>query len=207
MNSGVSHKRNNDPERKCIAYGSSHPKEELIRFALSPDGVVTPDLAGKLPGRGIWVTADRFALEKAIDKNLFSRGAKAKAKIPDGLLDLVERLLAKRVIEMISLARRGGDVVSGFEVVKGALISERARILIQASDGSERQLGKLRSPEGKNVYFNCLTQAELGLAFGRDYAIHAALTGGGMTKKVRAEASRLAGIRKLIKADTISNER
>ncbi|MDB2523644.1 hypothetical protein N9X35_00005, partial [Amylibacter sp.] len=63
-----------------------------------------------------------------------------------------------------------------------------------------RQLGKLRSPEGKNVYFNCLTQKELGLAFGRDYAIHAALTGGGLTKKVRYEATRLAGIRKLDKS-------
>jgi len=196
LSKAPSTKRNNDPERKCIAFGSSHLKAELIRFVLSPDGVVTPDVSEKLPGRGIWVSADRFALEKAIDKNLFSRGAKAPAKIPDGLLDLVEQLLVNRVIELISLARRGGEVVSGFEVVKGALISERARILIQASDGSERQLGKLRSPEGKNVYFNCLNQAELGLAFGRDYAIHAALTGGGLTKKVRTEATRLAGIRK-----------
>ena len=196
MTRGVRTKRNTDPERKCIAFGSSHPKEELIRFVLSPDGVVTPDISNKLPGRGIWVSADRFALEKAIDKNLFSRGAKAPAKIPDGLREMVDKLLTTSVINLISLARRGGEVVSGFEQVKGALISERARILIQASDGSERQIGKLRSPEGKNVYFNCLTQAELGLAFGRDYAIHAALTGGGLTRKVRTEATRLAGIRK-----------
>jgi len=196
LTKGSSPKRNTDPERKCIALGSSHPKEDLIRFVLSPDGVVTPDLSEKLPGRGIWVSATAEALSKAIDQNLFSRAAKAQATIPDGLFELVDRLLAKRVIEMISLARRGGEVVSGFEVVKGALVSERARILIQASDGSERQLGKLRSPEGKNVYFNCLTQAELGLAFGRDYAIHAALTGGGMTRKFRTEATRLAGIRK-----------
>jgi len=197
---GSQPKRNTDPERKCIALGSSHLKEELIRFVLSPEGVVTPDLSEKLPGRGIWVSAKRDVLLSAITKNLFSRAAKAPAKIPEAFLDLIERLLVKRVIETISLARRGGEVVSGFEVVKGALISQRARILIQASDGSERQLGKLRSPEGKNVYFNCLNQAELGLAFGRDYAIHAALTGGGLTKKVRAEATRLAGIRKMGKS-------
>ena len=123
-----------------------------------------------------------------------------KAKIPDNLFALVESLLVKKVIETISLARRSGQVVNGFEVVKGALISGKAQLLIQASDGSEKQLGKLRSPEGKNVYFNCLTQRELGLAFGRDYAIHAALTGGGLMKKVRCEATRLAGIRKLDKS-------
>ncbi len=200
MTRGIQTKRNSDPERKCIALGSSHPKEELIRFVLCPLGVVTPDLSEKLPGRGIWVSAKSSALLEAINKNLFSRGAKKQAKIPDNLFALVESLLVKKVIETISLARRSGQVVNGFEVVKGALISGKAQLLIQASDGSEKQLGKLRSPEGKNVYFNCLTQKELGLAFGRDYAIHAALTGGGLTKKVRYEATRLAGIRKLDKS-------
>ena len=200
MTRGIQTKRNSDPERKCIALGSSHPKEELIRFVLCPLGVVTPDLSEKLPGRGIWVSAKYSALLEAINKNLFSRGAKKQAKIPDNLFALVESLLVKKVIETISLARRSGQVVNGFEVVKGALISGKAQLLIQASDGSEKQLGKLRSPEGKNVYFNCLTQRELGLAFGRDYAIHAALTGGGLTKKVRYEATRLAGIRKLDKS-------
>jgi len=137
---------------------------------------------------------------KLLRKIYFREQQKKQATIPDNLFELVEHLLVKKVIETISLARRGGQVVSGFEVVKGALISGKAQLLIQASDGSERQLGKLRSPEGKNVYFNCLTQKELGLAFGRDYAIHAALTGGGLTKKVRCEATRLAGIRKLDKS-------
>ena len=200
MTRGIQTKRNSDPERKCIALGSSHPKEELIRFVLCPVGVVTPDLSEKLPGRGIWVSAKSSALLEAINKNLFSRGAKKQAKIPDNLFALVESLLVKKVIETISLARRSGQVVNGFEVVKGALISGKAQLLIQASDGSEKQLGKLRSPEGKNVYFNCLTQRELGLAFGRDYAIHAALTGGGLMKKVSCEATRLAGIRKLDKS-------
>ena len=200
MTRGIQTKRNNEPERKCIVLGSSHLKEELIRFVLCPAGVVTPDLSEKLPGRGIWVSASSDALFEAIKKNLFSRAAKKQATIPDNLFELVEHLLVKKVIETISLARRGGQVVSGFEVVKGALISGKAQLLIQASDGSERQLGKLRSPEGKNVYFKCLKQKELGLAFGRDYAIHAALTGGGLTKKVRCEASRLAGIRKLDKS-------
>ena len=200
MTRGIQTKRNNEPERKCIVLGSSHLKEELISFVLCPAGVVTPDLSEKLPGRGIWVSASSDALFEAIKKNLFSRAAKKQATIPDNLFELVEHLLVKKVIETISLARRGGQVVSGFEVVKGALISGKAQLLIQASDGSERQLGKLRSPEGKNVYFNCLTQKELGLAFGRDYAIHAALTGGGLTKKVSYEATRLASIRKLDKS-------
>ena len=192
---GARHKRSKEPTRKCIALGTTAPREELIRFVLDPDGVVTPDLAEKLPGRGIWVSAQKDALQLAIDKNLFSRGAKAPAKIPEGLLDLTEHLLVKRIIELISLARRGGEALSGFEVVKGALISERARLLLQANDGSERQLGKLRSPEGKNTYFNCLNQVELGLAFGRENVIHGALKAGALTKRIVVEGKRLTGFR------------
>ena len=43
------------PERRCIVTRATGPKEGLIRFVLGPDDEVVPDLAGKLPGRGIWV--------------------------------------------------------------------------------------------------------------------------------------------------------
>jgi len=181
--------------RRCIATGETQPRAGLIRFVLSPDGIVTPDLSERLPGRGMWVSAQRNALETAIQKKLFSRAAKTQATIPEGLLELVEDLLLKRVIDLISLARRNGSAICGFEKTKGALISGKAAVLLQALDGSEPQKGKLRPPDGQNTYISCLKAAELGLAFGRDYVIHAALAGGGLTKSVKHEIARLAGIR------------
>ena len=181
--------------RRCIATGETQPRAGLIRFVLSPDGIVTPDLAERLPGRGIWVSAERDAMKLAIAKKLFSRGAKTQATIPDGLLELVESLLLKRVIDLISLARRNGSAICGFEKTKGALISGKAVVLLQALDGSSPQKGKLRPPDGHNTYISCLKSAELGLAFGRDYVIHAALAAGGLTRSVKKDIARLAGIR------------
>jgi predicted RNA-binding protein YlxR (DUF448 family) len=181
--------------RRCIATGETQPRAGLIRFVLSPDGVVTPDLAERLPGRGMWVAADRAALEIAIKKNPFSRAAKTQATIPDGLIELLEQLFLRRVIDLISLARRSGDAICGFEKTKGALISESAVVLLQAEDGSDSQKRKLRPPNGQNTYISCLKAAELGLAFGRDYVIHAALAGGGLTDTVKLEVARLVGIR------------
>ena len=73
-----------EPERRCLATGEVQPKRGLIRFAVSPDGVVVPDILEKLPGRGLWVHAERDALETVIKKKLFSRGAKAQVTVPDG---------------------------------------------------------------------------------------------------------------------------
>ncbi len=183
-----------DPERRCVVTGEVQPKAGLIRFVLSPDGIVTPDLAGKLPGRGVWVTADRAAIDKAAQKGLFARGAKAPAKVPDGLADLVEAGLAKRVIELISLDRKAAKAVCGFEKVKGWLADGHAKVLLQASDGSDRGKGKLWTPEGGR-WFGCLTSNELGQAFGRDSVIHAALAAGGLAKRVVEEAAKLNGLR------------
>lgn len=195
MSRGGQDKTNGLPERRCIVTGDVQPKAGLVRFVLGPDGLIYPDLAEKLPGRGIWVTADRAAIEKAAAKGLFARAAKAPAKAPENLADLVEQGLAHRVIELISLVRKSGKAVIGFEKVKGWLSEGRAKVLFQASDGSERGKGKLWTPEGGR-WFGCLNSSELGLAFGRDHAIHGALAAGGLTPRVIQEAAKLAGLRK-----------
>jgi len=188
-------KKTNETERRCIALGRVQPTAELIRFVLAPDGTVTPDISGRLPGRGLWVNAHADPLALAIKKNAFSRAAKTQAKIPDGLAKLVDDLLVRRLIDLLSLARKGGYAVCGFDKTKGALVSERAAVLIQAGDGSTPQKQKLRPPSGTNTYISCLKAAELGLAFGREHVIHAALAGGGLTRLIKQEAARLAGIR------------
>jgi hypothetical protein len=195
MTRGGKDKTQDGPERRCIVTGDVQPKQGLVRFVLGPDGTIYPDLAEKLPGRGIWVTSDRDIIEKAAAKGMFARAAKAPAKTPENLADLVEEGLAKRVVELISLVRKSGKAVVGFEKVKGWLSEGRAKVLLQASDGSERGKGKLWTPEGGR-WFGCLTSAELGLAFGRDHAIHGALAAGGLTPRVIREAARLAGLRK-----------
>ena len=180
--------------RRCIVTGETKSRADLIRFVLSPDGTVVPDLAEKLPGRGLWVSADKGSLVTAEKKNPYSRAAKSQATVPKGLAKSVEDLLRKRVIELISLARRSGGAICGFEKIKSALTSDGVAVLIQAQDGSEQQKRKLRPPKGRNTYISCLTASELGLAFGRDYVIHAALAGGGLTKAIKQDAARLVAI-------------
>lgn len=195
MTRGGREKDQDDPERKCIATGESQPKAGLIRFCVGPDAMIVPDVLGKLPGRGIYVSADRAALALAVKKNLFTRAARQPVKVPDGLPDLVEQLIRRRVIDLLSLARKSGDAVMGYEKVKDWLTKGQAATLIQASDGSERGKTKLHAPEGKSGFIGVLTAEEIGLAFGRDRAIHAALAAGGLRTRVVEEAARLTGLR------------
>ncbi|MEY4981874.1 MAG: hypothetical protein RIR62_140 [Pseudomonadota bacterium] len=205
MTRGGRKDRQDDPERKCIVTGAVGPKSGLVRFVIGPDATVVPDVLERLPGRGIWVSADRAAIGKAAAKGMFSRAARQPVKAPDGLADLIEGQLARRVVDLISMARKAGDAVTGYEKVKEWLVKGQARVLIQASDGSERGKTKLHPPEGEGTFIGCLSAGEMGLAFGRERAIHAALAAGGLTTRVVEEAAKLAGLRGLI-GDKIAGE-
>ena len=197
MSRGGKDKSRDDPERRCIATGEVQPKRGLIRFAVSPDGVVVPDVLEKLPGRGIWVAADRAALETAMKKGLFARAAKQTVIVPETLVADVETLLVRRLIDGVSMARKAGRAIAGYEKVRDWLGKEDARIIFQASDGSERGKSKLHAPGGRGSYFEVLTASELGLSFGRERVIHAALGFGGLTERIREDAIRLSGVREV----------
>jgi predicted RNA-binding protein YlxR (DUF448 family) len=206
MTRGVREKDQDGPERKCIVTGESQPKGGLIRFVVGPEDQVVPDLLGRLPGRGFYVSATRAALEKAVKKGLFARAARMQVKVPDGLVTEIEDQLARRVVDLISLARKAGDAVMGFEKVKDWLEKGQAVVLIQASDGSERGKTKLHAPPGDESFIGCLTARELGLSFGREHAIHGALASGGLTPRVVEEAAKLAGLREQIDGVAVTKD-
>lgn len=183
------------PERRCIVTRASAPRAGLVRFVIAPDGAVVADLAGKLPGRGLYVTAEAAPLAAAVAKNHFAKAARRPATPPPDLVARIEAGLATRLVELIALARKAGQAVAGLEKVKDALVAGRAALLAQASDGSARGKAALRPPAGEDSRIDCLTADELGLAFGRDNVIHAAVLEGGLAKRIGDEARRLAGVR------------
>ena len=183
------------PERRCIVLGESGPTDGLVRFVLDPDGTVVPDLAERLPGRGAWVTADRKVLEKAVRRNQFNRAFGGPVRLPPDLAGLVEQGLARRLGDAIAMARKAGLATSGFDTVRSRLRQGPVAALIEASDGSEAQRAKLRPLAGSAARIDSLTATELGLAFGREFVIHAALDSGGAAERAIREQRRLAGFR------------
>lgn len=195
MTRGGRTKDRDEPERRCIVTGESQPRGGLIRFVVGPDATVVPDVAGKLPGRGMYVSVDRSAIEQAVKRRLFSRAAKMQVTAPEGLADQVHDLMTRRVIDSVSMARKAGQAVAGYEKTRDWLRNEEAEVLIQAHDGSERGKTKLRPPDGAETHITCLSAGEIGLAFGREHVIHAALAAGGLCTRVVEEAAKLARLR------------
>jgi predicted RNA-binding protein YlxR (DUF448 family) len=176
-------------ERRCLATGEVLPKDELIRFAADPDGFIIPDLAQNLPGRGLWVKAARDAIDTAARKNLFSRAAKTPLKAGPDLVDQVERLLHKRCLAFMGLARGAGLAVLGQPQVEAALKAGKLDVLLLASDAGQPPHNSRGIAE-----YPRFTRDELGAAFGHDQIVYAGLRQHGLTEKLKTELARLEKI-------------
>ena len=187
-------------ERRCIVTGDVMPDNRLIRFVAAPDGQVVPDVAAKLPGRGLWVTATRKAVTLAVEKKLFARAAKANVSAAADLAERTEKALVTRMLGDLGIARRSGQLVLGFDNVLRALEGPKPpKVLIEAFDGAKDGKRKLYAAAHR-LELNCaviesLTSAELGLALGRENVIHAAIQPGGFAERLTFDAERLSGFR------------
>lgn len=182
------------PERTCIVTREIRDKARMIRFVAAPDGSIVPDLKGDLPGRGLWVTAERGILDEAIKKHAFTKVTKGKAKADAGLTDRVAELLERQLLDQLGLAKKSGHLVAGFEKVEAALRAGQVKFLLEASDGTADGRGKLARLAGPGVeIWAPLPSEALAPALGRQHAVHVAVKPGGMADRLGITLRRLAG--------------
>jgi uncharacterized protein len=187
-------------ERLCAVTRDVKPTDDLIRFVVGPEGVV-PDLKRKLPGRGLWITADKRTLKDAVSRNVFARGFKRDVRVTAELADLTERLLQQTALDALSIAGKSGLVLTGFAKVEAAIAHDDIVGLVHASDASADGVAKLagalrRRPDSDPVAaIRAFSTAQLDLALGRSNVVHAALLAGPATDTFLARLARFERFR------------
>lgn len=183
------------PLRRCAVTRERLPKERMIRFVIGPDRTVVPDLAARLPGRGIWLSAARDVVQPGRARGAFAKAARGPVTVPPDLVELLQAALVRRIGELLGLARRAGQTVAGFEKVREWLRTGQAGLVIQASDGSADERRRcLSSARGPVLVYLPLTAAALGAVFGRDHTVHVVVAPGALADRIGMECSRLAGL-------------
>ena len=163
---GLSHKKK-ETVRRCLVTRETLPMNRLIRFCVSPERMVVPDLANKLPGRGMWVTADRDLVETACGKGLFAKAAHAKVTYPEDMDGLIKSLFVKRLQSLLGLAKKAGLVVSGFEKT-AELLKKKTGCLPAGSNGrGGRRTGKAGSSARRYSFDSDIDCRSDGRSFGR----------------------------------------
>ncbi len=184
-------------ERTCVVTGKTGLAETMLRFALSPEGVVTPDIRRKLPGRGVWTTLDARIVSRA--GKGFAKGFRKPVTASPTLADDIDALLVEDALQFLGLVNKSGLLVAGAAKVEAALRSGRARAIIHAKeaapDGIRKLDGIARGLDKPIVSINLFETARLDLALGRTNVIHAALHAGPPSTAFLARVARLTAYR------------
>lgn len=175
----------------CFVTRNTAPREEMLRFVISPDGVVVFDADGKLPGAGIWLTADQSIVRKAVDKKLFCKVTDASVQIPADLADQVTSALKQKCLSLLGFARKAGILVFGYEGVKKIIGTGEAVLAFEASDAAENGKNKLYHPSDEIHIFEFLSRTELGQITGSEAQVHTAVLRSPFTQTLLATALKL----------------
>jgi len=194
-------------ERHCALTRALKPTAEMIRFVVSPAGEVVPDVKRKLPGRGIWITASRAAIDEAARRNVFPRGFKREVRVASDLASATERLLERSALDALAIAGKARLVLTGSSKVENALARDDLAALIHAADaaddGTRKLKGKLdaalrrKTPEKPReiATVDIFSGEQLDLALHRPNVVHAALLAGPGSETFLARAARLKRFR------------
>ena len=166
----------------------------MIRFVVGPDRAIVPDLAGRLPGRGLWLSARADVLETARARAAFAKATRGPVDVPPDLSAMVQAGLARRVAELLGLARRAGQAVGGFQKAREWLLSGRAALVVQASDASAAERARFLAGRPGVPVVTALPAEALGSVFGRGHVVHVAVAPGRLADAIASESGRLAGV-------------
>ena len=173
------------PLRRCIVTRESGPKEAMIRFVLDPDRNLVPDLEGRLPGRGMWLSARADVIEHAAKRGAFAKAARGEVHVPPDLRARIEDGLRGRIRDLVGFARRGGQAVCGRRIGPRMAAGRPGRA---AGAGGGRQpggTGQAGRPPREVPVVAPLDAADLGALFGRDHAVHVAVAPGRLAGRDR----------------------
>jgi predicted RNA-binding protein YlxR (DUF448 family) len=184
-------------QRFCAATGEVKPVDEMIRFVIDPGGAAVPDLRRRLPGRGIWITATRQALQTAVIRKAFAHGFRRDVRAGTDLIDLTEQLLEQSALDALAVCHKAGKLAVGFAKADAALARDRVVGFLHAaeagSDGTSKLAAALhRRQDAEQVtVVKVFTSAQLDLALGRSNVVHAALLAGPESGTFLARTARL----------------
>lgn len=182
------------PWRRCVATRVQGERRAMLRFVVSPQGLIVPDLAARLPGRGIWLSARADVINNPRTRQAFARAARMRVDVPDDLVLQVQNGLRLRIADLIGFARRAGQAVAGYQKAHEWLVAGRAALVVQALDGSAEERSRFIGGNVAVPVVTPLPACTLGMIFGRETAVHIAIGAGRLAGLIQVDTARLDGV-------------
>jgi uncharacterized protein len=124
-------------QRTCLGCRQALDRDKLVRYVISPQREIVIDYRGRLPGRGAYTHVDASCILAAIKRRQFDRAFEGVARTPtaEELLDLLAVQIQERIMNLLGIARKSGNVISGSQrVIEALRASDQVAVVLIADD-------------------------------------------------------------------------
>lgn len=182
-------------KRTCLGCRQEFDQEELVRYVSSPAGEVLVDYRQKLPGRGGYTCFSAACVRAAVKRQQFGRAFRLSGPAPsaDDLLSSLKAQLIDRILGLVGMARKSGNIISGSNLVLAALGGPAQPALVLLAEDVSDGIGEKVQGKAAAVGVSCfrlLTKADLGQQVGRDQRSAVGVKAGRLAEALREELVR-----------------
>ncbi len=189
--------RTHIPIRTCMGCLSKKDKYSMIRVAYRRDQLLKIDPEQRAPGRGFYLCPDVHCIREFFKRQRFKRlrlnpDAAQREALKEELLKMVHQ---DKVLSLVGLARKAGQVVVGQHAVENAVKTRQARLVILSRDAAlntrKRFIDLARNHNAMLRIYG--EKADLGHWMGRESAAVLAILQDGFARAIAAEIARAEG--------------
>ena len=172
---------------------SSINKDDLIKICLSPDNKLLPDLRDNLPGKSVWLPADKTLIVDILRKeDLKTYFGVSKIFSPD-LVSIIEMILRKRILSSISMTKKTGALAIGLDAIKTQLIQKRHCLIIVARGARSLADKSFFVSKNISVFESLLEQKDLEKSTGKINVKYVGIFSKNFKKTIQVDLNKLKG--------------
>ena len=179
--------------KKIFLNSSYINKDDFIKISLSPDNKLIPDLSDKLPGKSVWLPADKALIVDILRKEDLKTYFGVSKIFSSDLVSLIETVLRKRILSSISMTKKTGALAIGLDAIKTQLIQKRHCLIIVAK-GAKSLAGKsFFVSKNISVFESLLEQRDLEKSTGKINVKYVGIFSKNFKKTIQVDLNKLKG--------------
>ena len=179
--------------KKSFLENAGIHQDDFIKISLSPDNKLVPDLHNNLPGKSIWVPANKAQIKDILSGDELKAQFGGQMLYTKDLIFLIEKLLRKKILNSISLTKKAGYLAIGLDMIKTQLIEKKHCLIIVAKGAKSLKNYSFFSSNNISCFENVLYQEDLERSTGKNNVKYVGILSKNFKKTIQVDLNKLKG--------------
>ena len=179
--------------KKTFSDSDDLNEDHFIKICLSPDNKLVPDLYDNLPGKSVWLPANMSVIADILKKEKLKAYFGVPEFLTTDLSALISKILRKKILNSISLAKKSGNLAIGIDAIKTQLTQKKHCLILVAKGAKSLLNNSFFSSKNISVFECMLEQQDLEKSTGKNNVKYVGILSKNFKKTIQVDLNKLKG--------------